>query len=248
MPRTTPESDVTRLPKLASVPIEPTRARATRFALYRIALKLPSYTVGYAVTHGRPELHAEVLNRMELPGGLLLVEARVFGPGSDTLIPLAKTVPAFVSAEVHRESERSTLYRIKLRRPPHIDIIHRNRILTRYPITYDDGWMRFETLATPDQVRRLVKQLSSDIGESRVEAVRQGSVTASALGLTPSQVTVFREAVASGYFSAPRRTTLTQLAKRLGRSKSTVSQQIAMIQKRLAESAMRFQLTGVAPG
>lgn len=211
------------------------------FAVYRIALSLPKDRPGYVATHGRPELRVELHNRMELANGHILIEGRVLGPGALEVADRVKDLPAVVEFEVHPESDRSVFFQITIRPPRLLTIIQQHRILTRYPIVLVDGWMRFETLAPANQIRRLVKDLTRDVGPSRVEAVRQGSVTPSVLGLSPSQQAVFREALAAGYFGSPRRISLTQLARRLGRSKSTVSEQMALIQRRLAESALRLK-------
>ena len=45
--------------------------------------------------------------------------------------------------------------------------------------------------------------------------------------------------MAAGYFAVPRGITLTDLARRLDRSKSAVSEAIAIIERKLLESAMR---------
>jgi len=245
MPQTPVETHSSRAPPDRQAPGFPPapRERTPRgnVAIYRIALQLPKDAIGYVATHGRPDLRVELMNRMELGDGLMMIEARVFGPGSGELAPLVKVLPSVVRLEVHPETDRSTLYRIIAKTPALWKVLRRHRILTRYPVVYVDGWMRFETLAPPSQVRQLVKDLVREVGPSRVESVRQGSVNPSVLGLTPSQQHVFREALASGYFGSPRRASLTQLAKRLGRSKSTVSEQIALIQRRLAESALRLK-------
>ena len=216
-------------------------SRGGKFAVYRIALRTKEGSLSDIVTRGHPELRIEILNRLELSNDTVLIEARAFGPGSTDLVSITKNVPDLVDVGVYPETERSALYRFTIRMPPVLRVLQRHRILTRYPITVVDGWMRFETLALPAQVRALVKDLSREIGPSRIEAVRQGSVSPSTLGLTPSQLIVFRQALASGYFGSPRRISLSELAKRLGRSKSTVSQQIALIQRRLAESALRLK-------
>lgn len=219
----------------------PPRPGPPRYAVYRIALQLPEASLGYIATHGRPELRVELISRMDLAEGLVVLDARVFGPGSSELASVAKFLSFVTRVEVHPEGSRSTIYRITIKPPLVWHVLQRHRILTRYPIVIVDGWMRFETLASATQIRQFVKDLRRDVGPSRVEAVRQGSVSGSALGLTSSQQVVFNEALASGFFSSPRRITLSQLAKHLGRSKSTVSQQMALIQRRLAESALRLK-------
>jgi hypothetical protein len=232
-------------PDSARSPLFPPSVRAKsppgNFAVYRIALRLPENTLGFVATQGRPEIRVELINRLELPNDLLMLECRVFGPGAGSMAAVAKNLAFVRRVEVHPETSQSALYRITLQPPLVWKLLQQHRILTRYPIIIVDGWMRFETLAPAGQIRQLMKALAREVGPSRVEAIRQGAVTGSALGLTRSQETVFREALASGYFGSPRRTSLTNLAKRLGRSKSTVSQQLALIQRRLAESALRLR-------
>lgn len=224
----------------------PGRAAGSRFAVYRIAVALPEGSLGYVATHGRPELRAEIFSRLDVPDkDEMVLDVRIFNAGTDQLMEVARKVPVVRRAEIFPESDRSALYRLTIKIPLIWKVVRRHRILTRYPIVIVDGWARFETLTTPAQVRELVRDLRREVGPSRVEAVHQGSVNASALGLTDAQLAVFREALAAGYFASPRRISLTDLAHRLGRSKSTVSQQVALIQRRLAQSALRLQWTAM---
>jgi predicted DNA binding protein len=57
--------------------------------------------------------------------------------------------------------------------------------------------------------------------------------------LTEIQQQLLSQAMAAGYFAVPRGITLTDLARRLDRSKSAVSEAIAIIEKKLLESALR---------
>jgi predicted DNA binding protein len=45
--------------------------------------------------------------------------------------------------------------------------------------------------------------------------------------------------MAAGYFAVPRGITLTDLARQIGRSKSAVSEAIAIIERKLLETAVR---------
>ncbi len=55
--------------------------------------------------------------------------------------------------------------------------------------------------------------------------------------MTAVQRAMFRQALERGYFDVPRRITLTQLARELSRSKSTVSMTLATVERKLAEAA-----------
>jgi predicted DNA binding protein len=56
--------------------------------------------------------------------------------------------------------------------------------------------------------------------------------------LTTTQNQLLAQAMAAGYFAVPRGITLTGLASKLGRSKSTLSEMMAQIEKKLLESAL----------
>jgi predicted DNA binding protein len=196
-----------------------------------------------------PDLRMELLNRLETGPGELLVELRLLGPGADQLAEQWHELPGILSVESHRESDRSFLYRVTSNTPSIHTITQRHRVLTRYPIVVQDGWSRFETFGHPAQIRDFLDDLRRQIGPNRVESLRQGAASLRSLGLTPTQDTVFRAALSSGYFGAPRGISVTTLARRLGRSKSTVSVTLAKIQRRLADSALQLDLatTPLAP-
>jgi predicted DNA binding protein len=185
----------------------------------------------------------EILNRMELLPGELLVELRLLGAGAERLGEQWHELPGILAIESHRESDRSTLYRVTSNTPSIHSVTQRHGVLTRYPIVVQDGWSRFETFGRPEQIRAFLDDLRREIGPNRVDSVRQGSASCRSLGLTPAQDTVFRAALSTGYFGAPRGISVTSLAQRLGRSKSTVSVTLAKIQRRLADSALQLDLT-----
>jgi predicted DNA binding protein len=219
------------------------------YALFRVAARLQETTWGSIFSRKHPELRMELLNRMELHGGELLVELRLLGPGAERLEEEWRELPRVVALESHREADTAYLYRVVATTPTIHAITQRHGVLTRYPIVVQDGWSRFETFGRPEQIRGFLADLRKEIGPNRVESVHQGSASFQSLGLTPAQDTVFRAALSSGYFGAPRGISVTTLARNLGRSKSTVSVALAKIQRRLADSVLQLDLatTSLAP-
>jgi predicted DNA binding protein len=230
----------------ARTPPEPSRGT---YSLFRVSAQLEESTWGSLFSRRYPELRMELLNRLETSPGELLVELRLIGPGAGQLAEEWRRLPGIVALESQAESEQSVLYHVTSRTPSIHAITLRHRVLTRYPIVVQNGWSRFETFGRPEQIRAFLDELRQQIGPNRVESVRQASASFRSLGLTPAQNTVFRAALSSGYFGAPRGISVTTLARRLGRSKSTVSVTLARIQRRLADSALRLDLatTPVAP-
>lgn len=219
------------------------------YALFRVSAKLEESTWGSRFSRKYPELRMELLNRMELPKGELLVELRLLGPGAERLAEEWRELPRVIALESHREADSSYLYRVVSLTPTIHAITQRHGVLTRYPIVVQNGWSRFETFGRPEQIRMFLEDLRREIGPNRVESVHQGSASLQSLGLTPAQDTVFRAALSSGYFGAPRGISVTMLARNLGRSKSTVSVTLAKIQRRLADSVLQLDLatTSLAP-
>ena len=62
--------------------------------------------------------------------------------------------------------------------------------------------------------------------------------------LTEAQHQLLNQAIAAGYFAVPRGITLTALARKLERSKPGISEAIALIEKKLFETALRPELGG----
>ena len=213
------------------------------YALFRVVAQLQERTWGSRFSRKYPEIRMEILNRLEVRPGQLLVEVRMLGPGAENFSQEWREYAGVIEVETHRETDRNVLYRVTSETPSIHSITQRHLVLTRYPIVVQDGWSRFETFGHPAQIRHFLDDLKRQIGPNRVESVRQGSTSLRTLGLTPAQDAVFRAALSNGYFGAPRGISVTTLARALGRSKSTVSVTLAKIQQRLADSALQLDLT-----
>jgi predicted DNA binding protein len=220
-----------------------TPSRPGPYSLYRIVAPLGKDSWGYHFSRAHPSVRLELLDRMEVGPDLILAEVRMMGPGALDWTQESQSVPGVVHVESHVEDTRSVLYRVTFRSPEIHRITRQHRVLIHYPIVIQNGVSQFETFGTGPQMRAYLEELQERIGPSRVTAVRRASLPALTLGMTPAQDTIFRDAVALGYFQSPRGITVTDLAQRIGRSKSTVSSALVKIQRRLAESALRLDLS-----
>ena len=213
------------------------------YSVYRVQVPLSKDGWGYHYTRAHPSMRLEVLDRIEVGENTLLAELRMMGPGAYDWPAESRRFPNVIHIETHPEGPSSVLYRVTYRTPSIHTITRRHGVLTRYPIIVQNGQSQFETFAEHDQMRAYLNELRRRVGAGQVVAVQQGSVTSQSLGLTPAQVTIFQEAVTAGFFQVPRQITLTRLAERLGRSKSTISTALVRIRKTLAESALRLDLS-----
>lgn len=213
------------------------------YSLYRIVAQLGKDSWGYHFSKAHPACRLEVLDRMEVGSDMILVEVRMMGPGAFDWARESLKVAGVVHVESHVEDARTVLYRVTFRSPAIHVITRHHRVLIHYPIVVQNGMSQFETFGSGPQMRAYLKELQERIGPSHVAAVRRAHIPAQTLGFTPVQDTIFRDAVALGYFESPRAISVTDLAERIGRSKSTVSASLVKIQKRLAESALGIDLT-----
>jgi hypothetical protein len=213
------------------------------YSLYRVEAPLSKDGWGYHFSRAHPSMRLEILDRIEIGDELLLAEIRMMGPGAYDWPAESRRFPNVLHIETHPEGPSAVVYRVTYKAPYIHSITRKHGVLTRYPIIVQNGLSQFETFAGPDQMRAYLRDLTERVGPSQVSSVQQSSVTTQTLGLTPGQVAIFQEAVTSGFFQVPRLVTLTHLAERLGRSKSTISTALVKIRKRLAESALQMDLS-----
>ncbi len=213
------------------------------YALFRIVAQLGRDSWGHRFSRAHPSCRLELLDRMELAPDRILVEVRMMGPGAFDWAQESQKEPGVVHVESHVEDARTVLYRVTFQAPRIHIITRQHQVLIHYPIIIQNGVSQFETFGTGPQMRAYLQDLRDRIGPSHVSAVRRAHLPAQSLGLSPAQDVIFRDAVAMGYFQSPRGISVTELAERLGRSKSTISTALAKIQQRLAESALQLDLS-----
>lgn len=175
-----------------------------------------------------------------------LMEIEVLGSAADWTKTIAAT-PGVVRVErVTDRSERSR-YRVHSLRPQIQDYARTAAVLLSYPRTIRDGIYSADTVARRSEIRRLMAALRADHSGVKIVSLRDdpspaGGASGSWLKLTPVQRELFRHAFELGYFEVPRRITLSQLAEKVGRSKSSVSHALALVERALASAAS--QATG----
>jgi len=128
-------------------------------------------------------------------------------------------------------------FRVRFQEPVYLRIVHELEMHLRYPRSARNGIYRCETIARTTEIRRLVSALFAAGCRPRVVLLWREALRSLRPILTPVQRELFSEAFASGYFDVPRRITLTALARKVSRSKSSVSRALAIVERKLAESA-----------
>jgi hypothetical protein len=110
--------------------------------------------------------------------------------------------------------------------------MQRLHLIVRTPFSVKNGIAEMVMAGPEDGIRRFISMFPGLKAE--VEAVYSSEKGGAAL-LTPRQAEVFHRAMAAGYFEVPRRVTLTELAARLGVAVSSLSEMLAVVEKKLLQ-------------
>jgi HTH DNA binding domain len=202
----------------------------------KLEAKIPNKSWLGSFSRHHPELVLECINLVTLPGGDSLGEYEIFGSPKDWTSEIARS-PDVVEVENLEILPGVGRYRVRFREVIVAALATQLEIIVRYPRTVRHGILEVELIARLPQMRRLVRALREAGNEPRLVSLRRDSLRSVPLLLTPVQRTLFRQALASGYFEVPRRITLTGLAKVVSRDKSSVSRTLATVERKLAEVA-----------
>jgi len=133
-------------------------------------------------------------------------------------------------AVVMTQEPTSARVRLLVRACPLVGAFASTGALPRFPIVVERG---HDFLSYPEgrgPAGRLLLELRRQGVDCRVEYAGPGR---RGPGLTQRQQQVLAAAIAAGFYDAPRRTSLSGLAKDLGMAKSTLSQMLVKIEREL---------------
>ena len=190
-------------------------------------------------SRAHPDLTIEILNRSDLTehesvsdhwisGGPPGVWAREIAGYSDV-----RKVDSLA------EVGGGCLYRIRYSSPPIVYVYRMLGIPMQFPLRIQAGFLTWEVVARRGDFEAVLKHAREVAPDFQVVSIRDRPLRSHLPMLTDAQQELLAQAMAAGYFAVPRGVTLTELARRLGRSKSGISEAIAIIEKKLLESALR---------
>lgn len=204
-----------------------------RYAIVKIEIPIPQNLWYAAFTRRHPEVVVEINNLVSLDGTLVLAELEIFGTEED----LTREISLYDDVErverIHGLTEVST-YRVVFQNPVPVELANNLRIVLRYPRVVREAVFSCETIAQVSKVHEYVEQLRAAGLTCRILSMRHDTLRSARPILTPTQRDLFRRAYALGYFEVPRRITLSALAREVGRSPSSVSETIAIVERKLA--------------
>jgi hypothetical protein len=206
-------------------------------ATLRIRIPRQIWTGPFSTAH--PGVRLEALNRTEVGPNLSVSDYWIGGGTPGGWANEIAEYKDVLRVESLAEVGDGCLYRITYRNPPILSLYSRLRLPVQFPLRIQAGILHWEVVARRaefDEVMRYLRQANTPVS---VVSIRRRPLRSHLPILTETQQALLTNAMAAGYFAVPRAITLTDLAKRLGRSKSSVSESIAIIEKKLLETAMR---------
>jgi hypothetical protein len=205
-------------------------------ATLRVRIPRTLWTGPFSTRH--PGVRLEVLNRTEVAPDVSVSDYWIGGgePGEWT-VEIAG-YPDVLQVDSLATVGEGCLYRIKYRNPPVLGVYRRLRLPLQFPLRIQAGFITWEIVARYGEFRTILAHARRADRDVQVVSLRRRALRSHLPLLTDAQHALLTQAMAAGYFAVPRGITLTDLARKLDRSKSAISEGIAVIEKKLVESAL----------
>lgn len=160
-------------------------------------------------------------------------EAELWGEAWPVLLRRLRETPGASGVLVLESTRERARVRAKVPAGPLRHAVEASGILPRFPLEAHDGACQWLLVGERER------------GAAFVEALRRRGAQADVLSsrehrdppaMTARQRDLLDAAVAQGYFEVPRRVTLTELARRMGVAKSTLSETLARAERHALEA------------
>ncbi len=210
-----------------------------RLFLATLRVRIPSGLWPGPFSAAHPELRIDVLNRVEVTPDLSVSDHWISGGPPGIWTQELMGYPDVLSVEPFAEVGAGCLYRLKYRNPPVIYLYREMNLPLHFPLRVQAGYISWEIAARYSEFRKILRHARQTDPGAQIVSIRRGPLRSHLPLLTDTQRQLLAEAMAAGYFAVPRGITLTELARRLNRSKSGLSEAIALIEKKLLEAAFQ---------
>jgi hypothetical protein len=225
-----------RLERLRTSSDEPREDRLF-LATLRIRIPIDIWTGPFSSAH--PHIRLEALNRTDVTPGLSVSDYWISGSPPGVWAHEIGEFPDVVKAESLAEVGDGCLYRITYKNPPIIYLYRKLRLPLQFPLRLQAGYIAWEIVARYSEFQEIMEHAKMADPAVSIVSIRRRPLRSHLPLLTDAQHHLLDQAMAAGYFAVPRGITLTALARKLGRSKSGLSETIALIEKKLFETALR---------
>jgi predicted DNA binding protein len=201
----------------------------------RLRVPLPDSAWIARFSREHPDVTIEMLSRLDIGAHQSVSEMRLHVPGPGPWADEMQGLAQVKTAELLASTPSEVRLRVIHRTSPFVSIFRELRLMRRFPFTIRSGEALWVVIASEQKVRQLLDRLSVRSTGVLLESVRHTDDSAGGLTLTPRQNALLQRAMASGYFEVPRKITLTRLAAQEGMAVSSLSEALAIVEKKLLE-------------
>lgn len=199
--------------------------------------KEKAWTARFSMAH--PDVTMEILNHSDLGPHVSVSDHWISGSPPGVWTREIANYSDVRKVESIAEIAEGSLYRITYSNPPVIYLFRKLGVPLQFPVRIQAGTIRWEIVARRSEFLPILEFARKVDPNLQVVSIRRRPLRSHLPQLTDSQHELLTHAIEAGYFAVPREITLTELAKRLNRSKSALSEAIATIERKLLESALR---------
>lgn len=208
-----------------------------RLAVVKVRFELPHELPMSAFSRMHPEAVLRLMRFKALPKNRMLGEWEYVGPFDSGIFNEVSQLTDVTSVAPIVASDSLARAQLVSQQPAWLALERDLRLLYRHPMILQGGSVTLEVAAPISRLKRLLERLRRTTPAVSVVRFGRDPLTNCPPTLSVHQRTLLLQALAAGYFDVPRRITLTRLANRLHRSKSAVSEALALVEQRLAEAS-----------
>jgi hypothetical protein len=224
---------------LSSVPADPGESIGTdHFAVVKIRFELPHTHYLYPFSRAHPDMLIVITATQNLSENRVLAELELVEASPSDRQSEMEALKGVISVSRLGPVGPHTRIQGIAERPSFLVLADQLEVLCRYPRFVRNGEHTMEVASRVSQLRKLVHGLRAISPEVTIAAFGRDRMRTIPPSLTTRQSALLHQALAAGYFDVPRRISLTGFAHQLGRSKSSMSRALALIEKTLAEGTV----------
>lgn len=212
----------------------------------RLRIRLPPSAWAASFSTDHPDVAVVILSRHDLDARWSLTEVRMHVPGPGPWMDEVRALPLVKEVELLSSDPSTYHFRAVHRTSVIVPIFRELQLERRFPFTIRGGEASWVVVASEAKLRRLIDRLRQRAPAVALESVRHTELHQPSGPLTPRQADLLHRAIAAGYFEIPRKVSLTELAQTLGVAASTLSEGLAIVEKKLVEHWPDDALTGDA--
>ena len=223
-------------PGVRSSDAEPT-GPGLLIATLRVRVPRDLWTGQFSGKH--PTVRLEVLNRTDLSADTSVSDYWIAGKPPGVWANEIGSYSDVLRVDSLAEVADGCLYRVRYKNPPVVYQYRRLGLPLQFPLRIYAGTLTWEVIGRRSDFQEILGFVKRRDPDLQILSVRHRGLRTHLPFLTPAQQQLLADAMSAGYFAVPRGITLTALARRLGRSKSAVSEALAIVEKKLLESTLR---------